>query len=334
MHGVVGDPQFVRIGELDHQLRNSGLGRAFAFWEIQRTYNEEELDHAELFLVKIPFTEISAEEYGTQYQDSSDCEPEIRVLEHVHEHEPDFRIVSKKVSCALHSKQLGPLRVAFHKLKANLDVYRFWGGEIVASERFVSLVHKGEFSGAAFFPVVDAKDEHLTSPFEFSNSPAGLEILSIAARQDMSPGNWDFWLWLNSEAQKPLVKKMRLQNKASIKGKVNQDHRRNLAQLVFGSKPIMVSQQSRFGETPFDTENSDYHRCDAGVIAGRRLISRLSVLRSSWDGSDLCRTDIYVGGQRQGLFRPHQLVVLSKALFQAVRKYEIKGIQFEVADVV
>jgi len=206
----------------------------------------------------------------------------------------DFRIASKKVSCALHSKQLGPLRVAFRKLKTNLDVYRFWGGEIVVSERFISLVHQGECSGAKFLPIVDAKDDYVTSPFEFSNS----------------------------------------QNKVSIEGKANPGRRRNLAQLTFESKPIVVSQGSQFGETPFDKDNKDYHRCDAGVIAGRRLISTLSVLRSSWDGSDLCRTDVYVGGQRQGLFRPQQLIVVSKRLFQAMRKQEIKGIQFEVADVV
>lgn len=107
---------------------------------------------------------------------------------------------------------------------------------------------------------------------------------------------------------------------------------RNLSQLVVQSKPLEVTMHSRFGETPFDTESGGYHRCAAGVIAGLRPISLLSIVRSSWDGSDVCRTSVYMSG-RGGLFRPYQLLVVSKRVFTAIQKQAMKGFQFEVVAV-
>jgi hypothetical protein len=49
VRGTVGDPLFVRIGELDQRLRKSGLRFAFGGWEIQRSYREEELARANSF---------------------------------------------------------------------------------------------------------------------------------------------------------------------------------------------------------------------------------------------------------------------------------------------
>jgi len=327
VRGTVGDPLFVRIGELDQRLRKSGLGFAFGGWEIQRSYSEEELARAQLFLLKVPFTEFPRKSMARNTRSR--------------------RSVSRRQTfwntwvgqtfasfCALCSTQIGPLRIAFRKLRRNLDVYRLWGGELIVSERFTSLINKGGFSGGAFFPISDATDDDLTSPLEFSDSPAGLEVLSSAADKQMSPGDWAFWRWLNSEAQKALLERMLAQKKSAAKGNEGTGSRRNLAQLVLRSKPLAVSEQSRFGATPFDTDTKDYHQCDAGVIAGRRLISPLSVLRSSWDRSDLCRTDVYVAGQRQGLFRPYQLFVVSKKLLEALQHQGMKGFQFEVVGMV
>ena len=196
VRGTVGDAIFTRIGKLQEDFRRSRLGTVFAGWEIQRTYTDEELAQAQLLLLKIPFTEVAAEEYGTQYQDSLECEPEVSVLEYTGG--ADFRLDRRKVPCALHSKQIGPRRLPFRKLRKNIDVYRVWGGELIVSERFTSLIHDGQFTGATFFPISNA-DGILTSPLRFSDSAAGLELLSIAAGKEMSPGDWDFWLWLNYE---------------------------------------------------------------------------------------------------------------------------------------
>jgi hypothetical protein len=332
LRGVVGDPLYVRVGELDQRLRKSGLGAAFAFWRIQRRYSEEELARAELFLLRVPFTEASAEEYGTHYEESPECQPEIGVLEHVGG--TDFRIVRRKVLCALGSKQVGPVRIAFRELRKNLDIYRLWSGELVVSERFVNLTNREGFSGGTFFPISDARDDYLTSPLEFLDSPVGLEVLSIAADKQIGPGDWSFWQWLNRDEQRPLLERMLALKKSDVNSDETTSSRRNLAQLVLRSKPLGESQHSRFGATPFDTDREGRHECAAGVIAGRRLITRLSIIRSSWDGSDLCRTNVYVGGQRQGLFRPHQLLVVSKRVLEALQHHGMKGFQFEVAEMI
>jgi hypothetical protein len=204
--GVVGDRQFVRVGELDQRLRKARQGVAFGSWNIKRTYSKEELARAQLFLLNVPMTHASAEEYGTEYQESVDYECDTESLEH--EGGTKFRRVHKKAPCALRSKQVDPIRMPFDKLKRGEDVYRLWGGELIVSERFVTLTNTGEFSGGVFFPISDVTTDELTSPLEFSGSPAGLDVLSIAAAMNMSPADWNFWLWLNGEVQKPLLKEL------------------------------------------------------------------------------------------------------------------------------
>jgi hypothetical protein len=329
LRGVVGDPLFIRIGELDQRLRKSREGVAFGSWDIKRSYSREEVARAELFLLNVPLSHLSAEEYGTRYQESADCEHDAETLEHVAGTE--FHVVRRMLPCGLCSKQMDPLRFPFQKLKSKEDVYRLWGGELIVSERFGRLMNTGEASGGALFPISDVAKDELTSPVEFSGSPAGLELLSIAADKNMGPADWDFWSWLNRDAQRPLLEKMKAQTK-SYSPRSNHDGC-NLAHLVVRSKPLQVSELSRFGATPFDREALGHHDCDAGRIAGLRPISPLSVIRSSWDGSDLCRTRVYVS-QRQGLFRPYQLLIVSKRLLEALQQHGIKGFQFEVAEMV
>jgi hypothetical protein len=333
LRGVVGDPLFVRVGELDQRLRKARQGVAVGSWNIKRSYSKEELERTQLFLLNVPLTHASAEEYGTKYLEFEDCEPDVESLEY--EAGTKFRIVRKKMPCALCSKQIDSIRLPFHELKSGEDVYRLWGGEVIVSERFVTLTNTGEFSGGTFFPVSDVTTGDLTSPLEFSGSPAGLEVLSIAAAMNMSPADWNFWLWLNSEAPKPLLEKVIVQQKSTVtKRHESPGFRRNLAQLILRSKPLEISERSRFGATPFDTEAFGYHHCDAGTIAGMRPISALSVIKSSWDGSDLCRTEVYVGGQRQGLFRPYQLLIVSKRFLNALDQNGLKGLQIEVVEVI
>lgn len=271
VYGVVGDAQFNRIAELDRKLRQSNLGFAFGGWTISRQYSEEEFARAELFFLNIPMTEVAAEEYGTEYRDVGGCEFDGKAVRHMGG--TDFRVVPEKVRCGLGSSQIGSLRLPFNKLKPNREIYRIWGGELIASERLTNLIIKGQFSGSALAPISDT---------------AGID-----------------------------------QGKST---------NRNFSQLILESEPLEVAANTRFGETPFDTESGGYHRCGAGVIAGLRPISPLSIMRSSWNGSDLCRTAVYVS-VRVGLFRPHQLLVVSKKFLMALQEHAMKGFQFEVVGV-
>ena len=330
VRGTVGDPLFIRIGELDQHLRQSKLGFAFGSWTIKRTYSEKELARAQLFMLNVPMTHVAAEEYGTEYQEDGGCEYDGETLEHLGG--TKFRIVPRRLRCGLGSKQVGPLRLPFAKLRKNQDVYRPWGGELVVSERLANLMSRGEFSGWAFFPISDVKKE-LTSPLELSDCPAGVELLSTAAAKGMRPRDWDSWCWLNEDVHKPPLERMIAQQRVRAPNQQEgTGSRHNLAQLVLQSKPLEISRHSRFGATPFDTGAIGRHRCDAGETAGMRPISSVSVIGSSWDGSDLCRTRVYVGGPRQGLFRPYQLFVVSKKFLKALQHHGIKGFQLEVVE--
>jgi hypothetical protein len=331
LRGVVGDPLFLRIGELDRRIRESKLGVAFGSWIIKRTYTGKELQRAQLFMLNVPMTHIAAEEFGTEYRDAADCEYDGHSLEYVSG--TTFRTVPKKVPCGLCSQQVGPLKVPFGKFKRGLDIYRLWGGELTVSERFANLVRHGTFSGYALFPVYDVK-KGLTSTLELSDCPAGRELLSIASAKGMTPTEWSFWCWLNEGEQKRLLERIFAEQNADVSRQhEGSGSSRNLAQLVLQSRPLEVSERSRFGANPFDTNSTGHHQCDSGVIAGLRPISSLSVLASSWDGADLCRTRVYVGA-RQGLFRPHQLFVVSKKFLKALQQHGMKGFQFEAVETV
>ena len=51
------DPLFERIRQIDHDLRNQGLGRLFGGWTIIRKYSSKELDSAEILSCQRPKAE-------------------------------------------------------------------------------------------------------------------------------------------------------------------------------------------------------------------------------------------------------------------------------------
>jgi hypothetical protein len=104
------------------------------------------------------------------------------------------------------------------------------------------------------------------------------------------------------------------------------------AQLCVKSRPLSVTIDTRFGANPFDTQRTGYQHCEGGTIAGLRPISEASILGSSWDGSDFCETEIYVGG-RGGLFRPHRLLIVSKKVLGALECNRLKGFRYEVVKI-
>ena len=126
LRGIVGDPLFVRIGLLARELQDADLGPPFGSWDIKRTYTNAEMRGARLFLLRLPLTHLAAEEYGTQYDESSVCE-----------------------KCGVGSRQIGQLHIPARKLPKTRDIIRLWGGELIVSERLASLILSNDLSGAA-----------------------------------------------------------------------------------------------------------------------------------------------------------------------------------------
>ena len=272
LRGVVGDSQFMCIGHIDQNLRQSNNGGAFGGWEIKRTYSKKELAQAQIFWLDVRFKHLSAEEYGSRYEEYEECQHEIDALEYFGR--TDFRIVHRKISCSIRAKQIGKLRFPYRKLGGTRDIFRLWGGELIVSEWFKNLVEQYKFTGATFSPTCDT-----AKPVRSASRP-----------------------------------------------------RREFAQLCVQSKPLRVTEGTRFGATPFDTQRTGYQHCEGGTIAGQQPISDVSIAGSSWDGSDLCRTEVYVGS-RGGLFRPHQLLIVSKKVFDVLEGHRLRGFRYEIVGI-
>jgi len=329
LRGVVGDPVFARVKELDRKLREAGRAGVFAGWDIRRTFSREEIERAELFLLRIGFTHVAGEEYGTEYEESSDCLQQAWRHEFLDHSGAKFRTVPEMVPCGICSKRVGVLQVPFSKLAKKRDLFRIWGGELIVSERLAALLREGGFTGGELLPVRNIRPES-TRPMDLSVCPAGVELLSLAAAKgvNLNPKKQEFWWWLYEDAPKALLNEMLEQQKA-LRIKPARSSR-SYSQLVLHSRPLEVSERTRFGDRLLDTDVRKVH-CKSGEIAGGSLLSPLSVVGDSWDGSDLCRTRVYII-RRQGLFRPHQPLVVSKRLFTAMQQSGMKGFRYEVAE--
>jgi hypothetical protein len=103
-------------------------------------------------------------------------------------------------------------------------------------------------------------------------------------------------------------------------------------QWVVRSRPLIVCDPTRFGDQPFRGE-SEQCKCPLGLgeTRGAHLLSGLYIKRSSWDGSDACTTDVFVG-TRRGLFRPYNPMVVSRRLFGALQKTGVRGVRFEIVE--
>ncbi len=105
-------------------------------------------------------------------------------------------------------------------------------------------------------------------------------------------------------------------------------------QWVVRSRPLMVCDPTKFGSNPF-REETEHCKCPLGngEVKGLNLLSGLSVRRSSWDGSDACTTDVFMG-TRRGLFRPDRPLVISQRLFRKLQNAGLRGISFEVVELI
>ncbi len=333
LRGAVGDPVFNRVRELDRRLRPPEGGGVYIFagWDIRRTYSREEIEQAQLFLLRVPYTHVAGGEYGTEYQESSDCLQQAWRVELLNHSGTKSRTVPEMVPCGICSKQVGVLHVPFSKLAKKRDLFRTWGGELIVSERLAALLRDGGFTGGELLPIRNIRPES-TKPMDLSKCPAGVELLSLAAAKgvDLNPKRQELWWWLYEDAPKGLLNEMLAQQKA-LRIKPARSSR-SFAQLVVHPKPLELSAQNRFGDHLFQAEDRSI-RCRSGEIAGEYVLSPLSVVGASWDGSDLCRTRVYII-RRQGLFRPHQLLVVSKRLFAAMQQSGMKEFGYEVVEMI
>jgi hypothetical protein len=335
--GTVGDPLYCRIEEVDRSMAQTAQRSLKGSWDIVRTYNSEEIERAQLFLLRLDGAHASGEEYGTWYTDGApndNCGFERKRAVNITMNPVKIIFADNPhIRCALSSHQVGPLRVPFQKMRKNLDIFMLWGGEYIVSERFAKLIEDGGFTGGKVQPIWNTGAEPNTMPV-LSDVPSGVELMRRAKEKGLGPADRAYWSWLEEDAQLPLLDKalweqmgLRLSRraKASSAGA--------FAQLTIQSKPLTVSSKTLFGENPFRPGSGESCKCAFGEVRGKYLLSPLSVIGSSWDGSDICIGDVHWMA-KGGLFRPWRLLVISKRLFDAMRQAKMKGFDFEVVEMV
>lgn len=104
------------------------------------------------------------------------------------------------------------------------------------------------------------------------------------------------------------------------------------SQLIVTSKPVPMSPETRFGETPFDRAKENPSSCPTGDTVGPRVLSEVHARCTDWNGSDFAVTMQYVGrGRRSGVVRPSRLILVSPRLRRLLRDQKVKGWRVEVA---
>lgn len=332
--GTVGDELYVKARKQFQESYEQRKDHLIFGCDIKRTYTKKEIDAAELLLVQSFYQYGAAKEYGTCYTDAperSDCginRQELRVVQF----SPFQSVIEdkKRLTCALGSRQVGPLHYPFGKLTKR-DLISLWGGETVVSERIVSLIEGGGFRGGRFDPIWNTARGAKALPV-LAETPTGAKLVARAGMLGMKISDREFWRWLESAEQLPAFEKALWEEKKMAEEKrpaPPPSHR--YFQLRVESPPLAVAEQTVLMD-PFFGGLQHHCKCEFGEINGR-ILSRLYVKRSSYNGADICQTDLYFGG-RQGLFRPYRQLIVSKRLFEAMRQNRVTKVAFEIVELV
>jgi hypothetical protein len=103
--------------------------------------------------------------------------------------------------------------------------------------------------------------------------------------------------------------------------------KRGWAELVVTSRHVTISPRTVIGVDPL--ELGPRGGTGSGENIGLNVLSEVSVVRESWDGSDFVVSKQTVGSF-QGLLRPRRLIMISKRVFDAIPSKMQKGLDFEV----
>jgi hypothetical protein len=135
------DPRFVRIGEIQAQLRASNDESFFYGWDIRRKYSKAELKGASLLNWQVwSVFEPAGEECGTVYDESTACP-----------------------SCGAGANQVGPLILDLKRIPKGRDFSQTIAGEIVVSKRVVDLFVRDGIGGIKLSPVHSNRPSHVVS---------------------------------------------------------------------------------------------------------------------------------------------------------------------------
>ncbi len=96
---------------------------------------------------------------------------------------------------------------------------------------------------------------------------------------------------------------------------------------------VRIGRATKTGIRPFDEDKDNKHRCKNGHTIGLDILSELSIIKDSWDGSDIAVTKELLGVNR-GLLRTYPLLVVSQRLYQLMKNMKCKGFSVEVVHLI
>ncbi len=135
------DPRFIRIGEIQAQLRADHDQSFFFGWDLRRKYSAAELKAAPLLHWQIwSVFEPAGEECGTVYEELTACP-----------------------RCGAGATQVGPLILDLKRIPKGRDFSRTIAGEIVVSKRAVDLFARSGVGGVKLTPVRDGRSPDVES---------------------------------------------------------------------------------------------------------------------------------------------------------------------------
>jgi len=331
--GVVGDILYRRILEKDSLLAIESKESLLLGWDRRynkRIFDASEIQQAKLLQMHLFSASGGGGEYGTWYTEGVLAE---RCT--INEESPSPCNNRGKVTCALSSVQIGPLRFPFNQMRRSDDIFMLWSGEIVVSGRLAKMIVEKGFTGAKLQPIwntcVPPKSlQHL------HDVPSGNELFQRALMHGLDPSGHAFRLWLEEKEQLPLLEKAlweQMDLRENRGDGVSFATLRKFSQLIIQSDPIVISGNTLFGYNPLRPGSLTKCDCTLGKVERHGLLSALSIVSSSWDGADICFSNTYFGGKR-GLFRPWRRLLVSKRFFDALQQEKMRGFDFEVVQLV
>ena len=306
----VKDPRFHRIGDLQREIAATTKFAFFYGWDIQRRYSKEELLAAQLFSLSIVGGfEPPGELCGTVYDESTAC--------------PD---------CGAGATQISELRLDLRRAPRNKDIARTIADEWIVSQHLAE-----RMTGLTGFELRSVRHfaRYEEDPIDLSTLSTGRELMRMAAADGASHPSWQFDVWLNRAANRPLLDQARAEY-ADLRREAERPEKKSVApwyQLVVNSSVAEVAPPTRAGFNPFDDDRKGECRCPRGDTIGLNLLSEVSVSAASRGDCDIVCSRQYVG-VRRGLLRPRHIILISpkvRNLFEAER---VKGAKIEVAHLV
>jgi len=324
------DPRLDQVAEFQKEYRRLKR-RFFSGWIYHREYSERELASAPCFTLETTAVfEPAGEDCGTLYDEHDTC---AHVFTSGETRLPGRQPIKWKRSCGAGARQISDLTLDFRKIPKNKDIARTIAHEWIVSQQLADLLLDSRMTGFELRPVRH-KSRFEDDPLVLESLGSGRELLRRAEEHGIARASWEFDVWINQAEQRQLMHNARQES-------TNMKHEREVRkpqrfparyQLVVTSDPVGVAAPpTQFGTEPFNYDREGVYRCPFGHIAGLNLLSEVTIKVGDWrDGGDILRTKEMVG-VREGVLRPHPILLISPRLYKLLRRDKVKGFQVEVA---